>query len=242
MPQLAVRPRPAGPQTPEPSRFEHARSDAPADLVDRCAEDRTSPAWEVLVERYGRCVEHGVHLALDRFGLSPEPALVEDLMQEAYCRLIEGRGRRLRTFRGTVPAELAAWLRRIAEHTALDHLRAAAADKRGGDRIVGESTVDEDPEDPIACPQARIEHRERLRHFARRCRALTGGEENARILKLVLVGGWTSRDVARASRGAVSRSRVDSLVYRLRRRLEEEGLELAVRGLDRGRSAGRIGA
>lgn len=241
MPQLAFRPRPVGPQTPDPSHSDHPRSDAPADLVHRCAEDRASAAWDVLVERYGRCVEHGVHLALDRFGLSPEPALVEDLTQEAYCRLVEGGGRRLRTFRGTVPAELAAWLRRIAEHTALDHLRAAAAAKRGGDRVVGESAVAQDREDPVACPQTRIEDRERLRHFARRCRALTEGEENARILKLVLVGGWTSRDVARASRGTVSPSRVDSLVYRLRRRLKEEGLNLAVRGLDRSRSAVRIG-
>ncbi|MGD2116394.1 MAG: sigma factor, partial [Acidobacteriota bacterium] len=179
----------------------------------------------------------GVRSAVRRFGRAPEPSLVEDLTQEAYCRLVEDGARRLRTFRGTVPAELAAWLRRLAERTAFDHLRAAAARKRGGDRVLAASAIAAEPEAPGTCPQCRIEQRERLREFARRCRALTGGGENARILKLVLVVGWTTCDVVRASRGTVSRSRVDSLVYRLRRRLEEEGTSLAVRGSE-GRRTG----
>jgi DNA-directed RNA polymerase specialized sigma24 family protein len=85
------------------------------------------------------------------------------------------------------------------------------------------------PPDRTGSPYRRAEQRERLRRFAHRCLALAPDERAVRILKLVLVGGWTSRDVARASRGAVSSSRVDSMIHRLRRRLEAEGLALADR-------------
>lgn len=205
-------------------------TDHPTDLLSRCAGDRRSPAWRTLVADYGRYLEFGVRRALRRFDFSPEPSLIEDLVQEAYCRLLEDGGRRLRTFRGTVPAELGAWLRRLAERTALDHLRAAVAAKRGGDtKLVPHDMLEDDPSDPTACPQRRVEQRERLRHFVRRCREMPGGERGVRILGLVLAAGWTSREVARASGGNLSRSGVDSMVYRLRRRLRDEGLALAVR-------------
>lgn len=205
-------------------------TDCPGDLLSRCAGDRRSPAWRTLVADYGRYLELGVRRALRRFDLSPEPALIEDLVQEAYCRLLEDGGRRLRTFRGTVPAELGAWLRRLAERSALDHLRAAVAAKRGGDaKLVPHHTLEDDPSDPSASPLRRIEQRERLRHLVRRCREMPGGERGVRVLGLVLAAGWTSREVARASGGNLSTSGVDSMVYRLRRRLRADGLPVAVR-------------
>jgi len=216
------------------------RAPSPAVLVERCTRDPASSAWSTLVERYDGHLRRGVHRAFRRVGQSPTPDRVDDLVQEAYCRLLEDRGRRLRTFRGTVPAELGAWLRRIAERTAIDHLRAAAADKRGRDLLVPASVLAESSPDPRSSPAQRVEQREQLRHFVRRCRALAPGEKDARILALVLLGGWTSRDVARATGGAYSPSRVDTLVHRLRRRLAAEGLRLADRsGRLAGRSTGR---
>lgn len=202
---------------------------SPGALVDRCADDPDSPAWEELVTRYGRHLRRGVCRALRRCGQPVRRERVDDLVQEAYCRLLEGSSRRLRTFRGAAPAELGAWLQRLAERTAIDCLRAETAAKRGRDLVVPEAAVGEGPPDPAGSPQRRIEQRERLRHFAHRCRALAPDERAVRILKLVLVGGWTSREVARASRGAFSSSRVDSMIHRLRRRLAAEGLPLADR-------------
>jgi len=204
-----------------------------AALIDRCTRDPESPAWAELVKHYGRHLRSGVCRALRRCGQPLRRDRVDDLVQEAYCRLLENRARRLRGFRGTVPAELEAWLRRIGERTALDTLRAEAAEKRGRHLVLPETTLDEtgagEPLDPVGSPHRRAEQRERLRHFADRCRALAPNDRAARILKLVLVGGWTSREVARASRGTFSRSRVDSMVHRLRRRLADEGLPLADR-------------
>ena len=212
-----------------PSRSADSASAEPTSLIDRCTGEGDGSAWNELVDRYGRHLRVGVCRALRRCGQPARRDRVDDLVQEAYCRLLEDRGRRLRTFRGTVPAELGSWLQRIAERTAIDHLRSDAAAKRGHDRVVPERAVGEGPPDPAGSPHRRAEQRERLRHFAHRCRALAPDDRAARILKLVLVGGWTSRDVARASRGAVSPSRVDSMVHRLRRRLAAEGFALADR-------------
>lgn len=220
-PRTVVREDPSAPRS---------RTDCPNDLLSRCAGDRRSPAWRTLVADYGRYLEFGVRRALRRVDLSPEPALIEDLVQDAYCRLLEDGGRRLGTFRGTLPAELGAWLRRLAERTALDHLRAAAAWKRGGaTTLVPHDLLEDDPSDPSTCPLRRVEQRERLRHFVRRCKEIPGGERGLRILGLVLAAGWTSRELARASGGSLSSSGIDSLVYRLRRRLRDQGLAVAAR-------------
>lgn len=235
MPQPFVRPA-AGPpvrttQTTgsTPGAARHG-GDRPTDLLGRCTGDRRSSAWRTLVTDYGRYLEFGVRRALQRFDLSPEPALIEDLVQEAYCRLLEDGARRLETFRGTVPAELGSWLQRLAERTALDHLRSAAAEKRGGGTtFIPHDLLEDDPSDPSACPQRRVEQRERLRHFVHRCKAMPGGERGVRILGLVLAAGWTSREVAQASGGKLSTSGIDSLVCRLRRRLRDEGLSFAAR-------------
>ena len=212
---------------------------SPGALIDRCTGDPGSPAWTELVDRYGRHLRLGVCRALRRCGQTVRRDRVDDLVQEAYCRLLEDRARRLRTFRGTVPAELGAWLQRIAERTTIDCLRSDAAEKRGRHLLLPEHTLRESeaggPPDRTGSPYRRAEQRERLRHFAHRCRALAPDERAVRILKLVLVGGWTSRDVARASRGAVSPSRVDSMIHRMRRRLEAEGLPLADRSGRRNR-------
>ena len=205
------------------------------ELVALCLEDPASPTWTELVTRYRRRVDHGVRKALRRFELRPDPVRVEDLVQETWCRVIEDRCRRLRGFRGTAEGQLGAWLVRLAERTAIDALRSAAAAKRGVDRLVPQDSVDlEGRSDPTACPAHRAELQERLGHLGRRVLALNGNPRNAPLLRLVLAGGWTSSELAAASGGRITPSRVDSLVHRIRRRLEDEGWSV--------HSTGRIAA
>ena len=205
---------------------------SPKELLDRCAQGPDAAAWVELVERYGASIGSGVRRALRRAGRpSNDPDRVEDLVQECYCRLLEGGGRRLASFRGTGEAELRSWLGRLADRLTQDRLRAEAAEKRGRRCMTSSSAaLDRVPvPDPSACPERSLVTRERLGLLARRWRRFARDEVEARIVRLVFFGGLTSTEAARASGRALSPSSVDSVVYRFRRRLAAEGLPVPVR-------------
>lgn len=201
-------------------------------LLDSCARGPESEAWGALVHRCGPAIEAGVRRALRRTGhAEPDPAAVEDLVQEVYCRLLERGGRRLRSFRGSTDAEVRTWLRCLAQRTACDRLRSAEAAKRGrrvtvarGLRVGGSQI------DATASPERHLLGRERLRALTRGWRRLAGGEREARIVRQVFFGGMTSREVSDASGGGLSPSSVDSVVFRFRKRLAREGLPVPLRG------------
>ena len=203
------------------------------ELLDHCARGPETPAWGELVQRYGPAIEAGVRRALRRSGCAEAgPDRVEDLVQECYCRLLEARGRRLRSFRGSEEAELRVWLRNVAERSSLDRLRSALADKRGHRRLrpVPGRWDQRFVADPQASPERRLLGRERLRLVTRSWRSLARSEREARVLRLVFLAGLSSREIAEASGGALTPSSVDTVVFRFRRRLKAEGLPVPARG------------
>lgn len=206
---------------------------SPKDLLDRCAQGRDAAAWAQFVDRYGAAIEAGVRRALRRAGgAARDPHRVEDLVQECYCRLLENDGRRLTSFRGSGYAELRSWLGRVADRVTRDRLRAEVAEKRDRRRTVSGSGAQESVllSDPAASPERKLLTRERLELLVRRWRRLARDEGEARILKLVFLGGLTSAEAARASGRTLSPSAVDSAVHRFRRRLAAEGLPVPARG------------
>ena len=202
------------------------------ELLDRCARGPETPAWGELVHRYGPAIEAGVRRALRRSGHDDADLdRIEDLTQECYCRLLEARGRRLRSFRGSAEAELRTWLRSVAERSSLDRLRSAAADKRGRSRLRPVPDRRDNPllAGPEASPERRLLGRERLRLATRRWRALVRSDREARVVRMVFLAGLTSREIAEASGGTLTPSSVDTVVFRFRRRLEAEGLPIPSR-------------
>jgi RNA polymerase sigma factor (sigma-70 family) len=198
------------------------------ELLDSCARSPETAAWRDLVHRFGPAIEAGVRRALRKYGADDrDPDAVRDLVQECYCRLLDRGARRLHSFRGSSEPQARTWLRLLAERTARDRLRAERAAKRGPGRLAPvPGTPRASLADPLASPERRALSRERLRNLTRGWRRLAGGEREAGILRLVFVGGLTSREVAEATGGALTPSSVDSVVYRFRRRLEAEGLPL----------------
>lgn len=212
---------PSGRSAPLPAR----------ELVARCIADRANEAWDELVERFGSAVESGACRAIARFRMRPDPDRVEDYAQETWYRLLEDGCRRLRGFRGDTGTALRSWLRRAAERTAIDLLRAELAAKRGDDRLVAEELAELAHRiAPADSPEVSAELRDRLRWLGRRVLALNGDPRNAKLLRLVLVEGWTASELARASGGRIRPSRVDSLVHRIRRRLAAEGWDVDTAG------------
>lgn len=166
-----------------------------------------------------------IRRALTLMAVRPEPALVEEILQEVYCRLL-GMGA-LRRLRGRTPGELISYLGIIAERTAYDHARQSRASKRDGTREVRltRRRMEQIP-DPRQCPERDLLLAETERHFLGRCRDLPERGprgRNAWVARLALVEGWTSREIADVSGGRLSAAYVACLIHRLRRRFELEG-------------------
>lgn len=206
------------------------------EVLHACADPRAEAAWESFLAHYGRRLRAEVRSALLRAGVFPARDLLDDLAQEVLCRLLERDRRALSAFRGGSTGEAFEYLRRIVATVVVDALRAANAAKRRPivDPISLEALEAEAAgwRDRRFCPEARVLARDELRRLCRRLHRLLGARatpESWRAVRLALLHGLSSRDVAARLGGAWTEGAVDSLVHRLRRRLEREDLPLPAR-------------
>jgi DNA-directed RNA polymerase specialized sigma24 family protein len=204
-------------------------------------------AWEELIGRFGAGLKARVGSVLRRSGVRPHSEHVEEIVQEVYCRLLAGGSRRLRRCRATSESQVGAFLGRVAERVALDQLRAARAQKRGGGNAVAGAPPAAVAEaegwrrepwghrgghaeravDPRANPEELVLSRERLRLFLKRCGALAGRRDyrrNTRILALAFTG-MNSTEIARAVGGALTARSIDGLLLRVRRHVAAHALD-----------------
>jgi hypothetical protein len=179
--------------------------------------------WEPYVTPFEPWLHKRVSRIMKRAGLRPEPEHVGEMIQDIYCRLLEGGPPRLEQLRQLPLRGRLNYLTRVAQSTVFDQVRAARSAKRGGLRRLRwcrqvRSRLERIP-DPAPTPDRAYLLAEGRRLARRRFRDLLGGggpgcgARNMRLLWLALV---TPRSV-------------DTLVCRLRRRFEDDGLELARR-------------
>ena len=199
-----------------------------------CAAD--GPDWGAIVRYHDRQLTSRVRRVLCRMGLRAFPELVEELMQEVYCRLLESGAERLRSCRGGSEPQLIAFMGIIAERVVLDHLRLVSARKRTGQETIrlgrlgrqSRRTVQRLP-DLGPNPEEVALQREGERLLLDRCRRLRGigsGPLNAWVVRMAVVEGYSSREIAAAAGGRLTPHNVDHLVYRIRRRLAKSGMEV----------------
>jgi len=201
-------------------------------------EEAFQAAWEELVRRYGRTVHVQVRRSLRDAGFPLEPEEVEERVQEVYCRLVMGGVGRLRRLRRWNRGQVVAYLTRVAQNVVVDEVRTLAAAKRGGQRTsfggflkaVADQTVD-----PESNPEQQAIVAESRRLLLERCRLLAESMSwrkdqdrglCLRVLRLALLEGWSSREIAYAEGGCLAPSTVDSLVHRARRRLAQGGVDV----------------
>lgn len=202
--------------------------------------------WDLFVRRYGSWLRRRCWYVLQQGGGQVYTDEVDELVQEVYCRLLENGRCQLRCFRGDSEKALLAYLARVARHVVLDHLRYRFAAKRSAVPVVsnvsstamrpckvavarGETQVE--LLEGVPClrlsPERQAVRRQERRDFVRRCRETGGGRSgprNARIAWLALLEGWSSREIA--ARVSLTPSAVDTVVYRVRRRLAAYGVEV----------------
>lgn len=203
-----------------------------ADLFRRCAAGGCDRAWREFVERFHGRLSHAVRRTLLRLGGdAPHEERVDDLVQEVYCRLLS-EGRRRQRFRGATEGQLMTYLQRVVASVVIDARREALAEKRAGGlrvtwqewRLPPEAAVvaDESPEERLLAEERRL-------GLLAICRDALGRQANAttaRIARLALLEGWSSREIAERLDGRMGVAGIDSLIYRLRRRLAGRGIDL----------------
>lgn len=168
---------------------------------------------------------------------------IEGIVQDAYVRLLGGNCLAMRRCRAHTERQIRAYLRCVCDNIATDRLRRVSCARRGGGRIVpvhewtDETVWDDDPDAcrrggralaPVheaADPERRLLARCRLRSFESdldECaRVGRGGHRNAWIFRQAVLHGRRTNDIA--AEVDLRPSSVDSVVGRMRRRLEERG-------------------
>ena len=202
-----------------------------ADLVRECGEKLTDRAlWTQFQERFQGLIFLYLMRSLRLRRIQDDAAgIVPDLTQEVYLRLIQNDGRILRSFRGTTEFSVMALLARVSASVANDHLRQEATEKRRGP-VVPIETVQafeasgklfaDSPEFDSSRLSAilswidieRIVDGDPDRKNARR---------NALIFKLHYVDGFPPSEISRFPGFELSTSGVETILTRLRKRIEQ---------------------
>lgn len=174
--------------------------------------------WVDIVRKHEGMMRARIWRLFEKAGQQPGRELMEEIVQEVYCRLFGDARRR---WRGTTVRELLAYMKVIAERTAVDHLRMVQANKRSGFREVYMGRRIEEIADPRN-PEQDLLLAESRTAVLRRCReapSRAGRRRNAWVARLALLEGWTYQEIARAAGGRLTPATVACLVHRLRRHL-----------------------
>lgn len=203
------------------------------ELLARCASSFEPGPWQEFIRRFESRLTGGIDRAVRRFGVRLSREEREDLVQDAYFRLLDRQALGLRRCRARRETEVGAYLGRIGERVVVDHLRSSSTLKRGRqflvdgwigrDRDLVDQALDRSPS-----PEDWVLHRERRRLFLERCRKILGSRSarDLNVLYLAFFEGHSSREICRRIGGGLTPSCVDSTLHRLKRRLTRFGLLL----------------
>jgi len=202
-----------------------------ADLLRECGEKLTDRnLWTKFQERFQGLIFLYLMRALQIRRIQDDVSgIVPDLAQDVYIRLVQNDGRILRSFRGTTEFSVMAFLARISSSVVQDYLRQQSSEKRRAQVIPIETAKNgevagfrpiESPEfDPNSLSSIlawidieRIVEGDPDRKNARR---------NALIFKLHYIDGFEAGEIARFPGFELSKSGVETILSRLRKRIQK---------------------
>jgi RNA polymerase sigma factor (sigma-70 family) len=201
------------------------------DLVRECGERLTDPElWRRFQERFQGLVFMYVMRALRIRLIRDDIAdIVPDLAQEVYLRLLRDNGRALRSFKGTTEFSVRAFLGRISESVVQDYQRRAGRDKRSAQvipiehaktaELIGRRSAD--------APEFDSSRLGSILSWIDMERVVEGDpdQKNARrdalIFQLHYIDGFESREIASFPGFGLTKSGVQAILARLRKRIQE---------------------
>jgi DNA-directed RNA polymerase specialized sigma24 family protein len=211
--------------------WRNSRETSAAELLRECGEKLTDRAlWTRFQERFQGLIFLYLLRAL-RFRSIQEDAadIVPDLAQEVYLRLVQNDGRILRSFRGTTEFSVMAFLSRISATVVQDHQRQLGSDKRRGQVVSIDRTKVAEFDEMAALDSPEFDRGtlSSILSWIDVERVVEGDPDrknarrNALLFKLHYVDGFSSGEIARFPGFELTKSGVETILARLRKRIQE---------------------
>jgi DNA-directed RNA polymerase specialized sigma24 family protein len=212
-------------------RWKKSGESSAADLVRECGERLTDrELWREFQERFQGLIFIYVMRSLRLRSIKEDATgIVPDLAQEVYLRLVQHDGRVLRSFKGTTEFSVRAFLARISASVVQDHRKHAGRDKRVAEVVPIDSArvAESGGTKPAEMPDFDRSHISSILAWIDMERVIEGEPEqrharrNALIFQLHYINGFESAEIARFPGFGLSRSGVQAIINRLRKRLQE---------------------
>jgi DNA-directed RNA polymerase specialized sigma24 family protein len=201
------------------------------DLVRECGERLTDrELWREFQARFQGLIFIYVMRSL-RFRSIKEDAagIVPDLTQEVYLRLVQHDGRVLRFFKGTTEFSVRAFLARISASVVHDHRKHAGRDKRVAQVVPIDSAraAESAGKKSLDIPDFDRSRLSSILSWIDMERVIEGepdqrnARRNALIFQLHYINGFDSAEIARFPGFGLTRSGIQAILTRLRKRLQE---------------------
>jgi RNA polymerase sigma-70 factor (ECF subfamily) len=194
------------------------------DLLAACAQGGDADAWQEFVRRFHGLIGRAVLRTVRRYS-TPQPSLVEDLIQETYMKLCANRYGVLKNFQPQHPDSVFGLIKVVATNVVHDHFKTARATKRGS-----EYRFDPLESQPAAVPAAHaagyaeIERRILLQEIDGILqRSLPGStrDRDRNIFWLYYRHGLTAQAISRIRCLDLTTKGVESTILRLARMVRE---------------------
>lgn len=189
-----------------------------------------SAGFEAFVHRLQPLVRGVARKVLAETGVSC-PAWVDDLVQDTFCRLLDGGPERFATLSRRGERGIITYISSVVRRVAIDQWRAAVAAKRSsGLPPVACGMLEATLADGRADPETLLLARERLQRLL-----VVAGQgfpagpvrrRNVAILRWAWIGGWNSHEISDFLGGGLEATSIDTLLCRVRRRLGELGIHV----------------
>jgi DNA-directed RNA polymerase specialized sigma24 family protein len=212
-------------------RWQKTGETSAADLLRECGEKLTDRAlWMKFQERFQGLIFLYLMRSLRLRRIQDDAAdVVPDLAQEVYLRLVQHDGRILRAFRGTTEFSVMAFLARISASVVRDHQRHGATDKRRAQVVPMESAKDAERGGLISMDTPEFDSKQlgSILSWIDVERVVEGDPDrknarrNALIFKLHYIDGFESGEIAQFPGFELTKSGVDTILARLRKRIQE---------------------
>lgn len=181
-----------------------------SDLIAACLQTRSEAAWRRFVHEFQPLIASLLVRIVRRYG-DPNPALVDDLVQETFLRLCRDDCKVLRQFKMQHEGAIFGFLKVVAASIATDHFRASNAQKRAG-----EYAVDFDVLDRTAAAKLENSDRSLLLAQIEAClRRVTGSRQEQSLFWLYYRQGFTAMEIASMPGMQLSAKGVESCLLRL---------------------------
>jgi RNA polymerase sigma factor (sigma-70 family) len=210
-------------------RWKKSSEMSAADLIRECGEKLTDrELWRQFEERFQGLIFVYVMRALRlRFIQEDIADIVPDLTQEVYLKLVQHEGRVLRSFKGTTEFSVRAFLGKISMSTVLDYHRRTSADRRSAQIIpidyakavekTRRKSADLPDDDSGLGAIASLIDIERV---VQGDSDHKNARRNALIFQLRYINGFEAGEIARFPGFQLTKSGVQAILARLRKRLQ----------------------